>query len=178
MAEISTLARPYAEAVFRIADTGNKLGEWSAALTNLAQVSVDPAIASAIHDPNVSALKLAGIFIQVLAGKLTGDADNLIRVLADNRRLELLPEIASQFEALKYDREGVVEAQIVSAFPLTDTQLAELVASLESRTGKRVRTAVSVDRELLAGVRIEIGDKVIDGSARAQLNALEAVLKH
>jgi F-type H+-transporting ATPase subunit delta len=178
MAELSTLARPYAEAVFRIADASGQLGAWSETLSNLAQVAVDPAITAAIEDPNLSSPKIAGLFIQVLAGQLTGEAENLVRVLAENHRLELLPEIAVQYEALKDEREGVVEAQVVSAFPMNDAQLAELVARLEAKTGKRVKAQVSVDPELIAGVRIVIGDKVIDGSARAQLNALEAALKH
>ena len=178
MAEISTLARPYAEAAFRIADGGGKLGDWSAMLSNLAQVSQDPNIAAAIEDPNLSAARVAGLFIHVLAGKLTGEAENLIRVMAENRRLELLAAVASQFELLKNEREGVVEAQIVSAFPLDDAQLTDLVAALEKRTRKRVKPQVSIDSELIAGVRVVIGDKVIDGSARAQLVALEAALKH
>jgi len=178
MAEFSTLARPYAEAVFRIADASGKLGEWSDTLSNLSHVAVDPAIAAAIDDPKLSAPKVAGIFIQVLAGKLTGEAENLVRVLAENRRLELLPDIASQFEMLKRDREGVVAAEIVSALPLSDSQVSELVSALEKRTGKRVKPEVSIDGELIAGVRVVIGDKVIDGSARAQLTALAAALKH
>lgn len=178
MAELSTLARPYAEAVFRIADAGAALGDWSATLSNLANVAADPSIAAAIEDPNFSSSKVAGLFIQVLAGKLTGEAENFVRVLAENHRLELLPEIAAQYEVLKNDREGVVDAEVISAFPMTDAQLAELATQLEKKTGKRVKTQVSVDPELIAGVRIVIGDKVIDGSARAHLNALEAALKH
>lgn len=178
MAELSTLARPYAEAVFRIADGSGKLGDWSVTLSDLAGVSADPTIAAAIDDPNVPSPKVAGLFIQVLAGRLTAEAENFVRVLAENHRLELLPEIATQFEVLKNDREGVVDAQVTSAFPMTDAQLAELAAQLEKKTGKRVKAQVSVDPELIAGVRIVIGDKVIDGSARAQLTALEAALKH
>jgi F-type H+-transporting ATPase subunit delta len=178
MAELSTLARPYAEAVFRIADSSGKLGDWSVTLSDLAQVSVDASIAAAIDDPNVSTPKVAGLFIQVLAGRLTAEAENFVRVLADNRRLELLPEIAAQYEVLKNDRQGIVDAQVASAFPMTDAQLAELTAELEKKTGKRVKAQVSIDPELIAGVRIVIGDKVIDASARAQLTALEAALKH
>lgn len=178
MAELSTLARPYAEAVFRLADAGGKLGDWSETLSNLAHVAVDPNIAAAIDDPKLSSAKIAGLFIQVLAGRMTGEAENFVRVLAENHRLELLPEIAAQYEVLKNDREGIVEAQVTSAFPMSDAQLAELAAQLEKKTGKRVKAEVSVDAELIAGVRIVIGDKVIDGSARAQLNALEAALKH
>jgi len=178
MAELSTLARPYAEAVFRLADASGKLGDWSETLSNLAHVAADPTIGAAIDDPNLSSPKVAGLFIQVLAGRLTGEAENFVRVLAENHRLELLPEIAAQYEVLKNDREGVIEAQVSSAFPMSDAQLAELAAQLEKKTGKRVKAEVSIDPELIAGVRIVIGDKVIDGSARAQLNALEAALKH
>jgi len=178
MAEPSTLARPYAEAVFRLADEEGKLGEWSGMLANLAQVAADQNVQAAMSDPNLSSPKVAGLFLNILGGKLTGEAENLVRVLAENRRLDVLPELASQFETLKNDREGLVEARIVSAFALDDAQLADLVARLEKKTGKRVKAEVRVDNDLIAGVRVEIGDKVIDGSARAQLAALEAALKH
>ena len=177
MAEPSTLARPYAEAVFRLADAAGKLPEWSDMLADLAKVSTDPSVGAAINDPNVSSPKVAGLFIGILSGRLSGEAENMVRVLAENHRLEVLPDIASQFEALKNAREGTVEARIVSAFPMDNGQLAELVSRLEASTGKRVKPHLSVDRELIAGVRIEIGDKVIDGSLRAQLGALEAALK-
>lgn len=178
MAELSTLARPYAEAVFRIADASGRLGEWSETLSNLASVAVDRSIAAAIDDPNISSPKVAGFFIQVLAGQLSGEAENFVRVLAENHRLELLPEIALQYDVLKNERQGVLEAKVTSAFPMSDAQMSELVTQLEQTTGKRVKAEVTLDPELIAGVRIEIGDKVIDGSARAQLNALEAALKH
>jgi F-type H+-transporting ATPase subunit delta len=177
MAEPSTLARPYAEAVFRLADSAGKLGEWSDMLGNLAQVVAEPTVANAMADPNLSAPQVAGMLIGILAGRLTGEAENMVRILAENRRLDLLPEISAQFETLKNEREGRVEAQIVSAFPLESGQLEELVSHLESRTGKRVRPHVSVDPDLIAGVRIVLGDKVIDGSVRAQLQALEGALK-
>ena len=100
-----------------------------------------------------------------------------MRVLTANGRLELLPEIRAQFEALKNEREGLVEAEVQSAFELSGAQLHDLVQRLEKNTGRKVRVRVSVDRELIGGVRIVLGDKVIDGSARAQLAALEAALK-
>jgi len=98
-------------------------------------------------------------------------------VLAENRRLEVLPEIRTQYEALRNEREQVVEAEIYTAFELSDPQVAELVAVLERKTGRRVRARVELDKELLGGVKIVIGDKVIDASARAQLSALESALK-
>jgi F-type H+-transporting ATPase subunit delta len=98
-------------------------------------------------------------------------------VLAENGRLELLPEIRSQFEALKDEREGVLEAEVQSAFELSEAQVADLVQRLEKKTGRKIRTKVQVDKSLIAGVRVVLGDQVIDGSARAQLGALEAALK-
>ena len=119
----------------------------------------------------------AGILIGVLSGRLNGEAENFLRVLAENGRLGLLPEIRSQFEALKDEREGVLEAEVQSAFELSEAQVADLVQRLEKKTGRKVRTKVQVDKTLIAGVRVVLGDQVIDGSARAQLGALEAALK-
>jgi F-type H+-transporting ATPase subunit delta len=177
MAEPSTIARPYAEAVFRLADASGKRANWSTMLGDLAGVAADARIGEAIDSPNVPAAKIAGMFIGVLAGRLDGEAENLVRVLAENDRLKFLPEIASQYEALRNAREGVVEAQITTAFALDDVQLLELVAALEAKTGKRVKTNVAIDKALIAGVRVALGDKVIDASARAQLASLEAALK-
>ena len=177
MAEPSTVARPYAAAAFKLADEAGALAQWSETLAALAQVAEDGRVRAAIADPNLSDAKAAGVFIAILAGKLSGEAENFVRVLAQNGRLELLPEIRQQFEVLKNEREGVLEAEVQSAFELSQAQLADLVQRLEKKTGRKVRAHVSVDRELIGGVKIVLGDKVIDGSARAQLAALETALK-
>ena len=177
MAEPSTIARPYAEAAFKLADSQGKLAEWSVTLANLSAVAADARVRAAIGDPNLSAAKVAGLVISVLAGKLTGESENFVRVLAENGRLDVLSEIRAQYEALKNDREGVVEAEVHSAFELDAAQVADLVARLEKKTGRKVKARVSVDKSLIGGVKIVIGDKVIDGSARAQLAALETALK-
>jgi len=177
MAESSTIARPYAEAVFRLADAQGKLAEWSGALANLAAVASDERIRAAVGDPNLSAAKVAGLFIAILSGKLSGDAENLVRVLADNGRLDVLAEVRAQYETLKNEREGVVEAEVYTAFDMGEAQLADLVARLEKRTGRKVKARVTLDKDLIAGVKVVLGDKVIDGSARAQLGALENALK-
>ena len=177
MAEPSTIARPYAQAIYRLAEASAKLPQWSEMLADLSKIAADARVSAAMNDPNISTAKVAGMFLAVLGGRLTGEAENLVRVLADNRRLEVLGEIGAQFEVLKNEHEGTVQAEIVSAFPLDQAQLQTLVAHLESNTGKRVKPVVAVDSELIAGVRVVIGDKVIDGSARAQLAALEAALK-
>ncbi len=177
MAEPSTIARPYAEAAFRLADAQGKLADWSAALANLSAVAADERVRAAIGDPNLPAAKVAGLIISILAGKLGGEAENFVRVLAENDRLGVLAEIRTQYEALKNGREGVVEAEISTAFEMDQAQLADLVARLEKKTGRKVRARVSVDKSLIGGVKIAIGDQVIDGSARAQLGALETALK-
>jgi F-type H+-transporting ATPase subunit delta len=177
LAEPSTVARPYAEAAFKLADEAGALAKWSEMLAALAQVARDPRVHAAVTDPNLSDAQVAGLFISILSGRLGGDAENFVRVLAQNGRLELLPEIGQQFEALRNEREGVIEAEVQSAFELSEPQLADLVQRLEKKTGRKVRAHVSVDRELIGGVKVVLGDKVIDGSARAQLGALETALK-
>jgi len=177
MAEASTIARPYAEAVFRLADAQGKLAEWSGVLANIAAVAADERIRAAVSDPNLPAAKIAGLFISVLSGKLSGDAENLVRVLAENGRLDVLAEMRTQYEILRNEREGVVEAEVHTAFDLEDAQLADLVARLEKNTGRKVKATVRLDKNLIAGVKVVLGDKVIDGSARAQLGALENALK-
>ncbi len=177
MAEPSTVARPYAEAAFRLADEAGALAKWSGMLAALAQVGEDARVRAAVADPKLSDAQVAGLFIAVLVGKLDGDAENFVRVLAENGRLELLPQIRAQFEVLKNEREGVVEAEVVSAFELTEAQIADLVQRLEKKTGRKVKATVQVDPDLIGGVKLVLGDKVIDGSARAQLGALETALK-
>ena len=177
MAEPSTVARPYAEAAFRLADAPNALGKWSETIGALAMVAQDARVQAAVADPNLTEAKVAGLFISILAGRLDAEGENFVRVLAENRRLELLPQIREQFEVLKNEREGVVEAEVHSAFELTEAQVSDLVQRLEGKTGRKVRTTVHINKDLIAGVRIVLGDKVIDGSARAQLGALETALK-
>ena len=177
MAEPSTIARPYAEAAFKLADAQGKLADWSTTLANLAAVAADARVRAAVGDPNLSAAKVAGLFISILSGKLSGDMENFVRVLAENGRLDVVSEIRVQYEALKNEREGVLEAEVISAFEMDKAQVADLVARLEKKTGRKVKTRVSVDKNLIGGVKVVIGDKVIDGSARAQLGALEIALK-
>jgi F-type H+-transporting ATPase subunit delta len=177
MAEPSTIARPYAEAVFRLADAQGKLADWSVALANLSAVAADGRVRAAVGDPNLSDAKAAGLVISILAGKLSGDAENFVRVLAENGRLNVVTEIRTHFETLKNERESTVEAEVYTAFEMSPAQLADLVARLEQKTGRKVKARVSVDKALIGGVKVVIGDKVIDGSARAQLAALGNALK-
>ena len=177
MAEPTTVARPYAEAAFKLAEAANALARWSQMLDALAMVARDARVAAAMSDPNRSDEQVAGIFIGILAGRLDAPAETLVRVLAYNKRLGLLPLVHEQFEALKNEREGVIEAEVQSAFELTQAQVTDLVQRLETKTGRKVKARIEISKDLIAGVRILLGDKVIDGSVRAQLAALETALK-
>ncbi len=177
MAEPSTIARPYAQAVFMLADGAGKLADWSAAIANLSAVAADSRVRAVIGDPRLSAAKVAGLLVSILAGKLPADGENFVRVLAENGRLNVVTEIRAHFEALKNEREATVEAEIYTAFEMDQAQVADLVSRLERKAGRKVKARVSVDKSLIGGVKVVIGDKVIDGSARAQLGALENALK-
>src|SRR3989442_15562984 len=122
MAEPRPMARPYAEAVFKLAEASGSPARWSQMLAALAVVAQDERVLRAIRDPRLSDATVAGLFISILAGKLTADAENFAGVLAENKRLELLPEIHSQYEALKNEREGAIEAEVQSAFALSEAQ--------------------------------------------------------
>jgi F-type H+-transporting ATPase subunit delta len=175
MAEIATIARPYAEAVFKVADGEGKLAAWADVLDRLAAVAANPAIGEVLGDPNVTPDQLYGV-VAGAAGDLPAEAQNLVRVLIDNGRVGVLPEVRDLFVELKHDREGVVDAEIASAFPLDDTQLGALVKDLEARFKRKVQPQVAVDQDLIGGVKVVVGDEVIDGSVRAKLAAMAAAL--
>lgn len=178
MAELVTIARPYAEAVFRLARENKALTVWSERLALLAAIAADERVRSRLGDPEWSATQKADL-ISSLAGQPSGgDETNLISVLAENGRLALLPEIATLFDALKGEEEGVRDAIIHSAFPLDDAQLATLLADLEARFGSRIKAEVVVDQSLIGGVRIVVGDQVLDASVRGKLEALGSALKN
>ncbi len=177
MAELITVARPYAEAVFRVAKDERSLAPWGEALAWLSALLNDPALLGVVTSPETTAAQAEKLLADLLGDKATAEVKNLVAALAENRRLVLLPEIASQFEALKKQEEGVLAAKVTSAYPLSDAQAAELAETLKSKYGKPVELSVSVDPELLGGVAIQIGDDVIDASVRGKLQAMAVSLK-
>ena len=178
MAENVTIARPYAEAAFQLASAGNALGPWSEALDRLAVVAADPQMRDCIADPKLQPQQLAGLFLDVAGAGLTAEQQNYVRVLVDNERLQVLPEIHDLFVALKNEHEGIKEAKITSAFPMDDATLKALVADLENRFKAKLNVTVSVDPELIGGVKIAVGDEVIDASVRGKLANMAAALKN
>jgi F-type H+-transporting ATPase subunit delta len=177
MAETATIARPYAEAVFGLADKTGTLAKWSQLLAALASSAADPRVRALIGDPKLREDQLYGLIAALAGADIPAEAQNLVRVLMANDRLTLLPEIHGQFEALRHEREGVVEAEIATAFPMANGQLESLVSDLERRFKRKVQPHVTVDKDLIGGVRIAVGDEVIDGSVRGKLADMASALK-
>lgn len=177
MSELSTLARPYAEAVFRMAQDENDLAGWSSRIARLAAIVSDAQVARLVPDPTVLTERVAGLIIDVAGSDLGERGANFVKVLAENDRLSLLPEIGVQFETLKAKAEGTLEATITSAQELTQAQLDDLVAGLKVRFSRSVNVQVAVDPELIGGAIIAIGDQVIDGSVKGRLQRMSFALQ-
>lgn len=176
MAESLTIARPYAEAAFQIARDTQSLPSWSDALARLAVVASTDAARELVGNPHLSAEQVATLCVEV-AGPINDQQKNLVRVLADNDRIAVLAEIAEHFERLRNEFESVLEAEVSSAYPLDDAQLATIVASLEEKYGNKVKAHVVVDHDLIGGVSIRVGDEVMDASVRGKLAQLASTLR-
>jgi F-type H+-transporting ATPase subunit delta len=178
MAENVTIARPYADAAFELARGAGALGPWSEALDRLAALAADPQMRACIADPKLADEQLIKLVLDLAGEGLSAELQNFVRVLVANERLQLLPEIRDLFVQLKNEHEGVLEAQIASAFPLDDATLTTLKADLEARFKAKLDVMVSIDPELIGGVRISVGDEVIDASVRGKLANMAAALKN
>ena len=176
MAELATIARPYAEAAFKLARDGQALPQWSDALARLRAVASSEAARELIGNPRVSDAQVAALVADV-AGSLSPEQRNFVTVLAQNERLAVLPEIATLFEGLRNQHEGVVEARIETAFRLTDEQIADIVGTLSAKYGRQVKATIWIDPELIGGVSIRVGDEVMDASVRGKLAQLASALK-
>ncbi|WP_018079232.1 F0F1 ATP synthase subunit delta [Thiobacillus denitrificans] len=177
MSELSTLARPYAEAVFRLAQGENDLTGWSTRVQSLALIVADAQVARLIADPAVASERVADLIIEVAGADLGEHGANFIKVLSENDRLPLLPEISGQFETLKASAEGTLEATITSAQELTQAQIDDLVAGLKAKFNRAVNVQVAVNAELIGGAVIAIGDQVIDGSVKGRLQRMSFALQ-
>lgn len=177
MSELSTLARPYAEAVFRLAQGENDLAGWSQRMATLSAIASDSQLARLNADPAVASDRVAALVIEVAGAQLGERGANFVKVLAENGRLSLLPVIVEQFETLKAGAEGTLEATITSAQALTQAQIDELVAGLKVKFNRAVNVQVAVDPELIGGAVIAIGDQVIDGSVKGRLQRMSFALQ-
>lgn len=172
MAERATIARPYAKAAFEYARAANALAAWSQGLRIAAEIVADPRVAELLNDPRWAAADLAGLILEAAGAKLDPAMQNFVRVLAENHRLVLLPEIAAHYEAARAQVENTVDVEVVSAVALDAAQAEKLRQALNTRLRRQVRMQNSVDASLLGGAVIRAGDLVIDGSLKGRLERL------
>lgn len=176
MAELTTVARPYAEAVFRAAVEAKDVAVFSAKLKELGAVTGTRDAASLLGNPKVSTKEKADVLFSVSGDNVPATLQNLTNALIENQRATLLPYISEHFERLQREHDGVVKAVITSAFPLADVDRISLVESLARKYGKRVEAEVRVDESLIGGARIQVGDDVIHASVRDTLDKMAASL--
>ncbi|MDC6477189.1 F0F1 ATP synthase subunit delta [Methylophilaceae bacterium] len=177
MAEISTIARPYATAVFNFAKESKGLSNWSDTLVLLSAVIQDEHIKSIIEDSKVLDSEREDLILNVCKGKLDENGSNFVKLLVENKRLLILPEISLFFEELKAEAEGTIEAEIIMAEKPTQKTVDDLLKSLEKKFNKKIEGKVVIDKNIIGGTKIVVGDSVIDASVRAQLDNLAFTLK-
>ena len=172
MAEVSTIARPYAKAAFECAADKGMLTEWSSMLALMAVVSQTPEVRRLLDSPSLGYAEKAATFVDLCGEALSDAAKNFVEVLAEHKRLSVLAAIAANFEALKARLEQSLDVEITSAFELSDAQREKLKAALNSKWQKNISLQSRVDSSLIGGVVIRTGDMVIDGSLRGKLARL------
>jgi len=176
MAELMTIARPYAEAVFALAKEQNTLPTWSEQLANLGTIASDPSMQAFMADPAHTDEEKVSVFVNVMGSNLNDQGKNLLNTMAENGRLAALPEVSEQFDVLRAAEENRVLATVISAFDVTDEQKNKLSAALNAKFGADVEISYEVDASLVSGIKIKVGDWAIDGSALSQLNKLGAAI--
>jgi F-type H+-transporting ATPase subunit delta len=177
VAEVSTIARPYASAIFKIAKDNNELPNWSDFLSLLSAVISDETMGAYLQDAKVFDSDREKILTDLAKNQMVKHGENLIKLLIENKRLMVLPAIASHFEELKSAEEGVIEAQIIVAEKPDAKIINNLVSSLEKKFNKKIESNVVVDKSIIGGTKIIVGDSVIDASVKGQLNSLAYTLK-
>jgi F-type H+-transporting ATPase subunit delta len=175
MAELATVARPYAEALFRVAQQGN-MAAWSELVSELGQVGENADLQAFARNPKVSGSQTVDAIASLVKSPVTPEARNFLDMLVGNDRVMLLPEVAAQFAELKNANEGAADATIVSAFEIAPAQVAELAKTLEKKFGRKLNPTVTVDPSLIGGVRVEVGDEVLDTSVKAKLQQMQIAL--
>lgn len=175
MSEANTIARPYAQAAFEVAQKQADLKGWSAVLEALAGLLVNADVAAVVNSPRVNQDQLVKLMLE-LCGTLNKEQSNFIRVLAEGHRLAMAAEIAEMYEALRAEAEKSAQITVSSAFALNDQQQQKIAAALKVRLGRDIKLSCKVDQTLLGGIVIRMGDKVIDGSARTRLSELAYAL--
>ena len=172
MPEQGNIARRYAQAVFELAREQGDLAGWSEQLDLLAAIAADAATRQLLHDPKVPSEQMAELFRRVGAERLSAAADNLVKLLLYHGRVDALPAIAEAYKARRAQAEQVVAAEMTTASEVDPQQRQQFVAALQKKLGRTVELAFAVDRGLIGGAVIRVGDRVVDGSVKAQLEQL------
>ena len=177
MAELTTIARPYAEAAFALASDGNALPVWSQMLRLTSAIVTEPQVARALDNPALDEGAKESLLLSIFGDQLSPEGRSFVRVLIQGDRISVLPQIQAMFEELKDAADGVAKATIETAFPFQGNELAELTAALEKRFGRKMEATVTVKPELIGGARVTVGDTVIDATVQEQLRAMAAQLR-
>ena len=172
MAEKSTLARPYAQAIFNLALANNDLKAWSDKLALINEVAGNETMIELIDNPEVDEDLIISLFQEICKEGLDEQGVNFLKVAAENGRLEIIPEIAEEFELLRANEEGTIEAEVISAYAVNAAQKKSIAQALKNKLGREVTITTKTDKSLLGGVIIRAGDMVIDGSVKAQLDKI------
>lgn len=176
MSELTTAARPYARAVFEMADKAGSLTQWSDTLGFMGSIASNDDVQKLLSTPSMAKQSGADAFVTLCDGKLDDGAKNLVNMLAENDRLSLLPEIGVLFDVLKDEAEGSVEALVTTAKKLTKAEEEAISKALKKRLGRDIKLKVSVDETLLGGAIVRAGDLVIDGSLKGRLSKMTSVM--
>lgn len=176
MAELSTIARPYARAVFELAREQGNLAEWSDKLVFLAAVATDPHMQALIEGPRLTDAQKAEVFLAVVGDRLDEAGTNLIRLMAENHRLPTLPEVARLYEELRREAEGTLEVEVIAARRIETKEENKIAAALKKALGRDVTITSGIDQSLIGGAIVRAGDLVIDGSLRGKLEKLATTL--
>jgi F-type H+-transporting ATPase subunit delta len=174
--ELATIARPYAEALFRVARKED-LSRWAALVTELAAIGANSDIQGMAANPRLDKRQIVDVLLSLVKSEGNQELKNFVEVLVENDRVNILPEIGQQFRELKNASEGAADATVISAFPMADDQLADLLKTLEKHFLRKLNvTAISVDNSLIGGVIVTVGDEVMDLSVRAKLQRMQEKL--
>lgn len=176
MAELSTIARPYAEALFSAAKAAGSLEAWVAVADELAGLVRHPRVAEVVADPKLGSTQVIDLLAGLMQSKLPAEGRNFLQMVVENDRLAALPDIARQFRMLKNESEGVADCLIESAFPMNEAQVSDLLAALSKKFGLKLKPEVRVDAGLIGGVRVTVGDHVLDTSVKTRLGQMQAAL--
>ena len=177
MSELATLARPYAAAVFKRAKEAASTAKWSDNLAFLAAVMVQPDMVNAVNSPKIGGEKLDALIFGICNGHIDEEGANFVKLLLQNGRMTLLPDIASIYEEMRAEDEGYIEVEVVTAYPFEKDAQKKLSTKLEKNLKKKIHMNVTVDKSLIGGVLVRAGDRVIDGSVRGQLQNLRKALQ-